>query len=291
MIKITPDKYLLQKLYINENKTVAEIAKEFNVSTATINRYLKQFDLHKSDDMRKKAISKTKQAKSPEEKAIYSQHVSDGRKGKGLGVEPWNKGKHTGNGWLGKHHSEDTKQKISDTKQNKTPEEKAAIEAKRLASRTYGDPWNKGICLGPWPEDFKQKVLAKQYITKKANNSFNSSKPEDRYYEVLIAQYGKDDVKRHYREDPRYPFECDFYIPSKDLFIELNLDWTHGGKPFEDTEEDNKKLDIWKQKALNSKFYQNAIETWIVRDPAKFKAALDNNLNYITYYNEAELYD
>ena len=29
----------------------------------------------------------------------------------------------------------------------------------------------------------------------------------------------------------RYPFACDFYISSLDLFIECNYHWTHGGKP------------------------------------------------------------
>ena len=36
----------------------------------------------------------------------------------------------------------------------------------------------------------------------------------------------------------RYPFACDFYISSLDLFIECNYHWTHGGKPYEGTEDD-----------------------------------------------------
>ena len=34
------------------------------------------------------------------------------------------------------------------------------------------------------------------------------------------------------------PFACYFYIPSLDLFIECNYRWTHGGKPYEGTEDD-----------------------------------------------------
>ena len=47
----------------------------------------------------------------------------------------------------------------------------------------------------------------------------------------MIEIYGADDVKTEYKEE-RYPYHCDVYIPSKDLFIELNLFFTHGGHPY-----------------------------------------------------------
>lgn len=79
---------LLIKLYIEENKTVDQIATLLKVSTATINRYFKQYSIKKSEEQRRQAISATKQKKTPEEKAIYSQHISESRKGKGLGATP-----------------------------------------------------------------------------------------------------------------------------------------------------------------------------------------------------------
>ena len=59
--------------------------------------------------------------------------------------------------------------------------------------------------------------------TKRLNHTFNSSKPEDDYYQALVLEYGADDIERQYNKDPRYPFACDFYIKSLDIFIELNL--------------------------------------------------------------------
>lgn len=82
----------LQELYLTKNLTVKEIADSYNLGTATINRLLKQYKIKKSEEQRRSAISKTKQNKTKEEKLIYSQHISEARKGKGLGVEPWNKG-------------------------------------------------------------------------------------------------------------------------------------------------------------------------------------------------------
>ena len=82
----------LNELYLIKNLTVKEIAEEFNIGTATVNRLLKNYNIKKSEMQRRSAISKTKQNKTEEEKLLYSKHVSEARKGKGLGVTPWNKG-------------------------------------------------------------------------------------------------------------------------------------------------------------------------------------------------------
>lgn len=87
---LTKDK--LRELYITKNLTVKEIAEENNISTATVNRLLKKYNIKKSEEQRRAAISKTKQNKTEEEKLLYSKHISEARKGKGTGTVPWNKG-------------------------------------------------------------------------------------------------------------------------------------------------------------------------------------------------------
>jgi hypothetical protein len=82
----------LKELYLTNNLTVKEIAEKYSLGTATINRKLKQYDIKKSEDQRRLAISKTKQNKTEEEKLLYSKHISEARKGKGIGIAPWNKG-------------------------------------------------------------------------------------------------------------------------------------------------------------------------------------------------------
>lgn len=82
----------LNELYLIKNLTVKEIADNHNLGTATINRLLKTYNIKKSEEQRRLAISKTKQNKTEEEKLLYAQHVSDARKGKGTGITPWNKG-------------------------------------------------------------------------------------------------------------------------------------------------------------------------------------------------------
>lgn len=51
------------------------------------------------------------------------------------------------------------------------------------------------------------------------NHSFSHSKPEKVILGFLKNEYP--DTIYQYKEK-RYPFKCDFYIPSKDLFIEYN---------------------------------------------------------------------
>ena len=118
----------------------------------------------------------------------------------------------------------------------------------------------------------------------KENGTYGKSTPEENYYIYLIDKYGEDDVIRQYRDD-RYPFDCDFYIPSEDLFIEINKHWTHGGKPFDELDlNDISKLEDWQERAKTSRFYKNAIYVWTNLDVRKQKCAKENNLNYKVIY-------
>ena len=120
----------------------------------------------------------------------------------------------------------------------------------------------------------------KMYKTKKKNNTFNSSSLENKSYLILKEKYT--DVIRQYKSK-KYPFTCDFYIPSKDLYIECNYHWTHGGKPYEGTKEDIEIINKWKNK--NTNYYNNAINCWTIRDVNKRNIAKQNNLNYLVFYN------
>ena len=124
----------------------------------------------------------------------------------------------------------------------------------------------------------------KEYETKKKNGTLNSSSIEKQAYNLLKEKYS--DVKYQYRSK-LYPFNCDFYIPSLDLYIEYNEHWTHGFKPFENTKEDQQKLELWKSK--NTKYYNIAIKTWTIRDVYKRNLVKQNNINWIEFWNINEL--
>ena len=120
--------------------------------------------------------------------------------------------------------------------------------------------------------------------TKRIKGTFNTSNPEEKGYKLLYNKFGFCDVKRQYKTK-EYPFACDFYVKSLDLYIEFNFHWTHGGHKFDPNDKDDvDKLNIWKEKSLTSKFYKSALTVWTERDIKKFKYATENNLNYLAFY-------
>ena len=109
--------------------------------------------------------------------------------------------------------------------------------------------------------------------------------PEQFVENILITQFGKDNVFYNYIDPNRYPFKCDFYIKSEDLFIEIHAGWRHGDIPFNCNDNDCiQKLNIWKEKAKTSDSYKNAIYTWTDLDVRKVEIAKRNNLNFVRLY-------
>lgn len=136
--------------------------------------------------------------------------------------------------------------------------------------------------------EIARSSVSKRNLTKRKNQTFNTSKPENECYNLLCRRYGKENVKRNWSKDERYPFPVDFYIFSDDLFIECNFhSFFHGKEPFDNTNDKHLKiLHMWQEK--NNRIYNIAINTWTVRDPLKIKTALDNNLNYFVPYTMTE---
>lgn len=149
-------------------------------------------------------------------------------------------------------------------------------------------------------KDYKlnqDKIQYNHYLAMKRNNTTgNSSKIENRLYNKLLNKF--QDTIHVYMDKNRYPFKCDFYIPSFDLFIEYNGYWTHGSEPFD--KNNIKHLEIieeWKKKAKLNNYkndgskknqYLIAINVWTIRDPLKLETFKKNNLNYKIFYTEKE---
>lgn len=130
----------------------------------------------------------------------------------------------------------------------------------------------------------RKDVIEKREATKRKNHTFNVSKPEEEIFLRLKEKFGEENVLRQFKSEV-YPFNCDFYIKSLDLYIELNFHWTHGKYKFDPlNEEDQKKKNLWISKG--TKFYFNAVKTWTKRDLKKFKIAKENHLNYLVFYGQ-----
>ena len=135
-----------------------------------------------------------------------------------------------------------------------------------------------------------EEAEQKRYITSKRNGTLNTSKEENIIFKLLKVKFP--DTICHYKDKKRYPFVCDFYIPSLDLFIEYQGSMFHNKRPYLGTEEDLKEVEDIKQKSEKRKQitgkqktrYDSLIETWTVRDTLKRETAKKNELNYLEFF-------
>ena len=179
-------------------------------------------------------------------------------------------------------HSEETINKISIAQTNrfKDPEKHQSFVEAMNKPET-----KKNLRKAQSSEDTKQKI----HDTKKQNHSFNSSSSEEYAYSLISKVFNTEVIEKQYRSE-LYPFNCDFYISSLDLYIECHFNWTHGGGSYDKNEEWCKvQLSTWQEKAKTSQFYQNAIYTWTDLDVRKRQCAIDNKLNWLCFYSFEEL--
>lgn len=135
------------------------------------------------------------------------------------------------------------------------------------------------------------EIRARVNRTKRKNGTFNTSSPEDQLYELLCEYANQHDmtVVRQYRDKKRYPFPADFYIPERDLFIELNGSWVHGGHWYDaGCEMDQSLVRAWLKKGEQSKYYRKAVKTWTQRDVLKRQTARKAGLNYVVLWDGFE---
>ena len=224
-------------------------------------RSLSMKNSHKnmSDEKKLSIVQKriaTYQNKSEDEKIEYRQKLSTSLKGKNIGKSPWNKGL-----------TKETDDRVRQIADKTSSTNKAKYGKIKIENPQYFTDWRKLVS-----DRMRQ------------NNTYGTSSEEEKMYRELLSKYDEDNIKRQY-SDSRYPFDCDFYIVSEDLFIELNKHWTHGGHPFDDKSlDDIYQLECWQEKAVNSPFYRNAIYVWTDLDVRKLKKAKENHLNYKVIY-------
>lgn len=154
-----------------------------------------------------------------------------------------------------------------------------------IIDKDFGEFWQRPDAHVRGEGHFSRRSM-KIHQTKKKNNSYRISRPEQEVYELLVAKFGKDDVMSQYRSEV-YPFACDFYIVSLDLYIELNAFWTHGGHWFDSSDPKDREelLRIEKQRRLGKRLYDSYLHTWTVSDVLKRETAERMQLNYLVFWD------
>lgn len=152
------------------------------------------------------------------------------------------------------------------------------MRLKATCLKTYGvDSYSK-------TDEFKTKMsdssaiwVPKMFATKKSKGNLNTS---------FVENYIANELQGFEREyvSERYPHHSDFYDSDRNLFIEVNAHWTHGGHWYDTFSAfDAKKLTSWQAKS--SSYIDKAIKTWTLSDIKKRQCARDNKLNYVTFWD------
>ena len=159
-------------------------------------------------------------------------------------------------------------------------------KAKRTLLQRYG-------VENPFQLEKAQKNKNSPEARRKANITMrkngHKSKAED-----ILAKYLLDNNIKFITEYSSniYPFNCDFYLPKYDLYIELNIFPMHNNRFYDNTnKQDRQELKKLKEKAKVSDWYTKMIEVWYNRDPIKKEYAIKNNLNYCVIWNYDNLYN
>ena len=112
----------------------------------------------------------------------------------------------------------------------------------------------------------------------------------DVVYAALVEQFGESDVRVDYRSK-RYPFPCDFYIKSRDLYIELHDFNAHGHHWFDKASlSDRARLKMmFERGGIADNYFVNA-DIWGRIDTSKRWYAARAGLNYVVFW-ESDLSD
>ena len=128
-----------------------------------------------------------------------------------------------------------------------------------------------------------KKVAKEVFEKRKMNGTLNTSKYEEYVWKKLLQIFTV--VERNYNSDPRYPFHVDFYVPERDLFLELNINWTHGFSWYDPSS----KEDLDKRSYIEKKYPKWCPMAWWTSDVQKREFAKKNNLNYVVLWNSKDI--
>ena len=247
----------LKEQYIDKNLTIDEISQEYQISEKTIKKYLKEYQLTKSY-----------------KKFLIKKEI----KRKNTCLEKYG---------------------VENVIQNNLIREKAINSIRKAYSSTIPIEKRRETCMKKYNvehpfklEEFKNK----RYQTMIKNNSFccGISKAEEQAYQLFLTKFPVEDIERQYKSE-LYPFRCDFYIKSLDLYIEYNGGQYHYKEPFDKNNPKHiERFNKLKQRELETKtkqktVYSSMIRTWTESDPLKRETAKKNSLNFLEFWSIKEV--
>lgn len=291
----------LYKYYVSENHSAKETAKYFNILLSHLTKIMNNYNIKKPKTLSYEWNKKTlKERYGSENYNNFEQHKKTCLEKYGVDnyfklvdkikeshIKSFGYEYPAQNPEIGKRITQLHKERYG--VQNPEEHKKYLERRRKTCLERYGVP---EVMMNPEiAKKCNTMEKAKRcFKTRVEHGTTNTSKPEEDFYTWLCSKFDVSNIEREYVDEERYPWHCDFYLKDKDIFIELNLFFTHGGHPFDSkNSEDTQKLRLWESKAETSTFYKNAIDVWTKLDPKKFERAKINNLRYLVAYSSEDI--
>ena len=284
-------------IYIELNNSMVITANCFGCSTDTIKKYLRLYKIQKSQQRIRQCAKNTCIKKFGVDNVFKSENIKQQIKQKNL--EKYGSEHFCSSKFYNKDQAMAKRDKTNLEKYGtKNPITLQEFENKRQQTclKRYG------VHNPIQTKQVQQKrklhindIINKTYETKKKNKSFGKSATEDYIYVCLCEMFGENNVERQY-VSAVYPFPCDFYVRTENLYIEYQGWWSHGRMPFDSNNTIHIKiLNLWEERSQDltktkkrNSLYKEAIKTWTIKDPLKRKIAKENNLNWIEFFNKKQ---
>ena len=261
----------LYNLYIIENKSFETLVDLFNVKRGLLKRLLNQYDIHK--DPKARAKNNTCKRTPEQVKAVALKSSETQKKNwanrSSLEKELWSEKQKNS------HHTQEYHDKQSKIIKEAVKKAKEADPEKFEIRNTQ----RSLSCKKTWQGN--KALIEQQKLSAKKNrlarkNQLCRTKAEQKLYETLIKIYS--DLQYDVKVNDKYPYYCDFYIPSLELFIELQAHPSHGRLPIN-------KLSVDEYSKYSAKW----VDVFARRDVEKINKAKKNNINLIRIYPRASL--
>lgn len=309
---MTITKEELEQYYIIEDHTRKETAKHFNICDRTLSKYMKEYGLNKQyTRVLTHFISKEQLEKHLIEEGLSYAEIGKLYNKKGTSIRHLNE---TYKIPIPKENIQKARERTNFIKYGvktplKNPEVQAKSEQTSMAkygckkaadskevraragksikkARIRNHTTQAELMQNP---EYLNNFITKRRISLSKNKTAGKSKEEKIVFELLKEKFK--DIRTQYTSE-KYPFNCDFYIPDLDLYIEYQGYWMHCKKYGPFNKQNSKHLELlekWKNKANTSTTYQRAITVWTISDPLKRQTAKDNNLNWMEFWTIDEV--
>ena len=269
-IAIKFPKEFIFNLYIVENISFIDLAKRLDIPETQLRRLLTRYKIKKDYVMRAKNNTyrrSEEEIRAVAEKSSKTQKLSWKNKSEEE-IEAYRELQRIA------HSTDSFRTKISDINidyRKRIKETSPEIEEERNRKRSESCSKTRSN-----PELIERRNEVSKQRRAERKGMLCRTMAEQKMYDTLISIFP--DLQYDIRVDERYPFFCDFYIPSLDTFIELQAHPSHGRLPMYLLSPDE-----------YARYPQRWADVFADRDVRKIETANKNKLHYIMIYPRASL--